>query len=55
MTEETMKQLLDECYDVICRAIYTEDGLDESDGEELLNKIKAEIGQTQTIKAWDGE
>ena len=49
---EHAKALLDECYDAIGTAIYSEDGLDGSDGEQLLTRIEVIIGQTANIKGW---
>ncbi len=46
--------LLGQCYDAIMRAIYSEDGLDGSEGEAILLEIEKLIGQTDSVKAWNG-
>ena len=45
--------LLDNCYDAIAKAIYTDDGLDGLEGEELCKEIKDMIGETELIKEWE--
>ena len=51
-TTENVKDLLDECYDAIATAIYSEDGFDDC---ELLDRIETIVGKTETVKAWNDD
>jgi hypothetical protein len=45
-------ELFDEAYDKIARAIFTEDGLNLNDGQEMLDKIESLIGRSPAVSNW---